>query len=119
MTVEIKDTLGQLPAFWDRNVIFFANMQSIFYDNHGELERLKQQVMGVETYGGRLIPIMNLIFKGENNLLVLERFPDQTLIRYFEKDLGLSLPNIVILSHSVYDSLLNQGDKLIHDKIPP
>ncbi|MHC4321017.1 MAG: ATP-grasp domain-containing protein [Planctomycetota bacterium] len=119
MTVEIKDTLGQLPAFWDRNVIFFANMQSIFYDNHGELERLKQQVMGVETYGGRLIPIMNLIFKGENNLLVLERFPDQTLIRYFEKDLGLSLPNIVILSHSVYDSLLNQGDKLIHDKIGP
>jgi len=83
------------------------------------LERLKQQVTGVETYGGRLIPIINLIFKGDNNLLVLERPPDQSLIRYFEKDLGLSLPNIAILSHSVYDSLLNQGDKLIRDEISP
>ncbi len=119
MTVEIKNIAGQLPQFWDRNVIFFANMQSIFYDNHGELESLKQQVKGVETYGGRFIPIMNLIFKGDNNLLVLERPSDQTLIRYFENDLGLSLPNIVILSHSVYDSILNQGDKLIHDEISP
>ena len=119
MSVEIKNIPGQLPAFWDRNVIFFANMQSIFYENHGGLERLKQQVTGVETYGGRLIPIINLIFRGDNNLLVLERPPDQTLIRYFEKDLGLSLPNMAILSHSVYDSLLNQGDKLIRDEINP
>jgi len=119
VSVEIKNIPGQLPAFWDRNVIFFANMQSIFYDNHGGLERLKQQVTGVETYGGRLIPIINLIFRGDNNLLVLERPPDQTLIRYFEKDLGLSLPNMAILSHSVYDSLLNQGDKLIRDEISP
>ncbi|MHC4308046.1 MAG: hypothetical protein ACYSR7_05430, partial [Planctomycetota bacterium] len=79
MTVKIKNIPGQLPEFWDRNVTFFANMQSIFYDNHSELERLKQQVTGVETYGGRLIPIINLIFRGGNNMLVLERPPDQTL----------------------------------------
>ncbi|MHC4454813.1 MAG: ATP-grasp domain-containing protein, partial [Planctomycetota bacterium] len=119
MTVEIKDITNQLPTFWNRSVIFFANMQSIFYDNHGELERLKQQVMGVDTYGGRLIPVINLIFKGDNNLLVLEKPPDQTLLRYFEEDLGLSLPNIAILSHSVYDSLITQVDKLLHDEINP
>lgn len=119
MTVEIKNIPGQLPSFWDRNVIFFANMQSIFYENRGELERLKQYVAGVETYGGRLIPIINLIFRRDNNLLVLERPPDQTLLRYFEKDLDLSLPNIAILSHSVYDSLLNKCDTLIHDEINP
>ncbi len=119
MTVEIKTIPGQLPAFWDRDVIFFANMLSIFYDNHGELERLKQHITGVETYGGRLIPIINLIFKGNNNLLVLEKPPDQTLVRYFQEDLGLSLPDIVILSHSVYDSLITQVDKLLHDEISP
>ncbi|MCP4252653.1 MAG: hypothetical protein GY775_04445, partial [Candidatus Scalindua sp.] len=73
----------------------------------------------VDTYGGRLIPIINILFKGDNNLLVLERPPDQTLLRYFEEDLNLSLPGITILSHSVYDTLLNQGDKLIHDEINP
>jgi len=117
MTVEVKIRPGQLPTFWDRDVIFFANLLSIFYDNHGELERLKQHVMGVETYGGRLVPIINLIFKGDNNLLVLEKPPDQTLVRYFQDDLGLSLPNIVILSHSVYDSLITQVNELLHDEI--
>ena len=119
MTVEVKTRPGQLPTFWDRDVIFFANMLSIFYDNHGELERLKQHVMGVETYGGRLIPIINLIFKGNNNLLVLEKPPDQTLIRYFQDDLGLSLPDIVILSHKVYDSLITHVNEMLHDEINP
>tara|TARA_B100000315_G_scaffold234848_1_gene249230 strand:- start:792 stop:1040 length:249 start_codon:yes stop_codon:yes gene_type:complete len=59
MTIEVKTRPVQLPTFWDRDVIFFVNMLSIFYDNHGELERLKQHVMGVETYGGRLVPIIN------------------------------------------------------------
>ena len=117
MTVEIKNIPGQLPAFWDRNVIFFANTQSIFYDNIDGLNSLKRQIKGVDTYGGRLIPIINILFKGDNNLLVLEKPPDQTLLRYFAEDLNLSLPNITILSHSVYDTLLNQGDKRIHDGI--
>ncbi|MDP6925355.1 MAG: hypothetical protein R2568_08165 [Candidatus Scalindua sp.] len=117
MTVEIKNIQGQLPAFWDRNVIFFANTQSIFYNNIGGLNSLKQLIKGVDTYGGRLIPIINILFKRDNNLLVLEKLPDQTLLRYFEEDLNLSLPNISILSHSVYDTLLIQKDKFIHDEI--
>ncbi|GAX59790.1 hypothetical protein SCALIN_C04_0278 [Candidatus Scalindua japonica] len=116
MTVTIKNIPGQLPAFWDRDVIFFANMQSIFYENRGGLERLNRLVTGVETYGGRLIPIINLVFKGNNNLLVLEKPPDQSLISYFEKDLGLHLPDITVLSHSIYDNLLNQCDTLINDE---
>ena len=50
MSVEIINKPGQLPAFWNRSIIFFANIQSIFFDNQGGLERLKQQVSGVETY---------------------------------------------------------------------
>ena len=30
MTVEVKTRLGQLPTFWDRDVIFFANMYLFF-----------------------------------------------------------------------------------------
>ena len=119
MVIEIKNISGQLPEFWDRNVIFFANTLSIFYDNIDGLNELKQQIKGVDTYGGRLIPIINILFRGDNNLLVLERPPDKTLLRYFEEDLNLSLPDITILSHSVYDTLLNQGDKMIHDEICP
>ncbi|MCP4413544.1 MAG: hypothetical protein GY808_13380, partial [Gammaproteobacteria bacterium] len=119
MVIEIKNISGRLPEFWNRDVIFFANTLSIFYDNIDGLNILKQQIKGVDTYGGRLIPIINILFKGDNNLLVLERPPDQTLLRYFEEDLNLSLPDISILSHSVYDTLLNQGDKLINDEINP
>ncbi len=119
MVIEIKNISGQLPEFWNRNVIFFANTLSIFYDNIDGLNILKQQIKGVDTYGGRLIPIINILFKGDNNLLVLERPPDQTLLKYFEEDLNLSLPDMTILSHSVYDTLLNQGDKLVHDEISP
>ena len=117
MRVEIKSIPGQLPTFWNRSVIFFANMCSIFYENCGELEKLKQQIGNLETYGGRLIPIIDLIFRSNNNLLVLEKPPDQTLMRYFQEDLGLSLPNIAILPHSTYETLLTQVDKLSHDGI--
>ena len=119
MSVEIKSMPGQLPTFWNRSVIFFANMCSIFYENCGGLEKLKQQVGNLETYGGRLIPIIDLIFRSNNNLLVLEKPPDQTLMRYFQEDLGLSLPNIAILPHSTYETLLTQVDKLRHDGINP
>ncbi len=119
MKIEIKNISGQLPEFWNRNVIFFANTLSIFFDNTDGLNKLKQQIKGVDTYGGRLIPIINILFKRDNNLLVLERPPDQTLLHYFEEDLNLSLPDIAILSHSVYDTLLNQEDKLIHDELSP
>ncbi len=119
MSVEIKSMPGQLPTFWNRSVIFFANMCSIFYENCGGLEKLKQQVGNLETYGGRLIPIIDLIFRSNNNLLVLEKPPDQTLMRYFQEDLGLSLPNIAILPHSTYETLLTQVDKLSHDGINP
>lgn len=119
MTVEVKTMPGKLPEFWDRSVIFFANTLSIFFENHDGLKSLKRQIKGVDTYGGRLIPIINLIFRGDNNLLVLEKPPDQTLMRYFQEDLELSIPNIAILSHATYDSLLNHADKLSHDEISP
>ncbi|MDR4498850.1 MAG: hypothetical protein MRK02_13175 [Candidatus Scalindua sp.] len=112
MSVKIRKKTGQLPDFWDRSIVFFANVLSIFFENSGEIENLKQQIHGMETYGGRLIPIIDILFKGQNNLLVLEKAPDQTLIKYFQEELSLSLPDIVIVPHSVYTTVLPEINKI-------
>ncbi|MCP5003751.1 MAG: hypothetical protein GY941_07320 [Planctomycetes bacterium] len=117
MPVEIKKRPGQLPDFWDRSIIFFANMLSIFFENNGEVENLKQEIAGLETYGGRLIPIINILFKGDSNLLVLEKLPDETIMDYFRDELGLSLPDIVIVPHSDYTTILPSIDKMNREGI--
>ena len=40
----------------------------------------------VDSYGGRLIPILNILFKGPDNVLILERPPDETLCNYFRHE---------------------------------
>lgn len=117
MSVEVKKRTGQLPEFWDRSIIFFANVLSIFFENYGEIENLKQEIEGLETYGGRLIPILNILFRGENNMLVLEKSPDETLMNYFREVLGLSLPDIVIVPHSDYTTILPNIDKTGREEI--
>jgi len=87
MSIEIKRILGRLPLFWDRNIIFFANIFSIFYENSGEIKTLKKQIEGVHTYGGRLVPILNLLFRKGGNLLVLENPPGKTLMWHFKEHL--------------------------------
>ena len=93
---------GHLPTFWDRSVVFFANLMALFYGNEGATQQLTDCVGGVETYGGRLCPLVNMLFNGPQNLLVLESEPDEALLRYFSEELGLSLPKLVVLPHSRY-----------------
>jgi len=96
---------GEMPRFWNRSSIFFANLLSIFYGNKGETETLRQQVGGLETYGGRLIPIIDLLFKGGDNLLVLEVPPDEMLLRHYSRELGLHIPKVEILPHKLYNNI--------------
>jgi hypothetical protein len=103
--IPIKIISGQMPQIWDRQVIFFANLLSLFYENHRETEILRQEVGAIESYGSRLVPIMNLLFQKANNLLILEKKPDAILLEYFRHTLGLSLPEILILPHASYLSL--------------
>ncbi|MEM7233126.1 MAG: hypothetical protein AAF517_13170 [Planctomycetota bacterium] len=91
---------GELPVFWDRSVVFFANLLDLFFGNEGETDALVEQVSGLEYYGGRLAPILDLIYRGRNNVLVVERAPSTELLSYFSS-LGLSLPQIVAQSGSV------------------
>lgn len=115
-----QDTNCAIPEFWDRNVLFFANLMSLFFGNEIELEELSSMVGEVDSYGGRLVPIINTIYKGKDNVLVLERAPDIALCQYFQTGLGLDLPRIEILSHQQYCASVQQAktwaDKyIVHD----
>ncbi|MFT5125113.1 MAG: hypothetical protein ACI9TH_004695 [Kiritimatiellia bacterium] len=94
--------IGQLPPSWNRSVIFFANLKSLFFGNQAERDFLLSEVRGVSTYGGRLIPLLNLLYHSEHNLLVLEEAPDPVLLQYFTQDLKLSIPEVRILPFDPY-----------------
>lgn len=93
---------GELPPFWPHRVVFFANLRALFYGNAEETQELCEIVGNVESYGGRLLPVLNLLFRGTDNALILEREPDLALHRYFADALGLSLPNHQVLDHHDY-----------------
>ena len=99
---------GRLPPFWDRSVVFFANLLSLFYGNEGGTESLRREVGRIESYGGRLYPIIDLIYKGGNNLLVLDKPPDAALADYFEHDLKLDLPDMAVLPYARYERFADQ-----------
>ena len=80
---QVIDTGSQLREFWDRSVFFFGNLKALFFGNEEQTRQLAKEVGGVESYGGRLIPVLNLIFRRANNILLLEREADRTLCSYF------------------------------------
>lgn len=99
----VTETCGVSPRFWEgRSVLFFANLLSLFFGNRGETYLLEQEISGVDSYGGRLLPVVSLLFPGGDNLLVLERQPDPALVEYLGATLGLVLPDMAILPHAGY-----------------
>ncbi len=100
--LEIKVRPGVLPETWDRTAVFFANLLSLFFGNEEETRLLRENVGRIETYGGRLIPIVDLLFRGGGNLLVLEKEPVPELIAFLREELGLDLPEVRVVPHSVY-----------------
>lgn len=108
--VAVLDTIGRTPQFWDRNVIFFANLLGLFFGNEEQTQMLSDEVGEVDSYGGRLLPILDLVYPGKGeNLLILERAPDDDLVEYFSETAGLSLPELEILAHPDY---LKLGEEL-------
>ncbi len=112
MSVNVKVAPGDLPEFWNESVVFFANILSLFYGNTTETAVLKQEVGALETYGSRLLPLINIMFRGRDNLLILESPPDQDLIAYFKSDLKLSLPTFKIVKQDIYESFEGQSEAL-------
>lgn len=95
-------THRQLPPFRKRRGAFVANLLSLFFGNEEETTLLKEEVGGIESYGGRLIPILSLLHDGAPCDLVLEKEPAPALLHYYRDDLGLCLPQLHTLSHDGY-----------------
>ncbi len=112
-----EDTENKIPEFWDRSVVFFANLLALFFGNEKQAKELADEVGEVDTYGGRVIPILNLIYRGGNNVLVLERTPDYSLCRYFENALGLDLPKVEILHHADFVDLPRNGERWTRERL--
>jgi hypothetical protein len=109
---------GRLPAFWDRSVIFFANLKSLFFGNVQQLGQLESEVSGVNTYGGRLITVIDTLFHSKSNLLVLEKAPNKSILNYLKDALQLSLPEILIVDPGVYSAIkLKDCDKELKYKM--
>lgn len=93
--MDVHQIPGKMPPLWpDRSVVFFANLHSLFYGNAAQTEELRRVISGANTYGGRLFPIVNLLFPAGGNLLVLEKPPESALATYFS-ELQLQLPETV------------------------
>lgn len=108
MSVKIHCIPGQLPPFWEnRRAIFFANLLSLFFGNSGETHALKREVGRIPSYGGRLLPIINTLFQGEHNLLVVDQAPNEALADYFMHSLGLTLPDVEVLPFADYQTFVS------------
>jgi len=90
-----RTSFDQLPPFWNRRVIFLSNIFSLFFGNIPQIKALHREVGALETYSGRMVPILDILFHKKGNLIVLEKNPPAALIDYF-KSIGLSLPEIIL-----------------------
>ncbi len=108
-------TLNTLPPAWDRSGVFVANLFSLFFGNRRQTDDLCAEVGRLETYGGRLVPVLGLMFQGSApNVVVLEQEPDRRLFDYFTGELKLVLPDMAVLPHRDYEKLAHQpGDPAV------
>jgi hypothetical protein len=102
MPVPITHQLGHLPRPAKRSVVFIANLQSIFFEQQEETQLLSATVNGIDSYGGRLVPILQFLYPGDHNLLILERPPAPELLAWYGDVLNLQTPQIAVLPHYAY-----------------
>ncbi|MCB1225311.1 MAG: hypothetical protein KDK99_05830 [Verrucomicrobiales bacterium] len=102
-SVPVRITEGCLPRMWEgKSAVFFANLLSMFFTNDSERRALQEAITFPESYGARLLPILNLLFPKARNLAILERGPDPDLCAYLSTVLGLELPEVRVLGHADY-----------------
>jgi len=65
----------------------------LFFGNVGAYLELERRILSLDSYGGRLVPLIPGLWDGENHL-VLERMPAPSILEYFSADLGLKLPQL-------------------------
>ena len=113
--------LGELPPFRKRRAAFVANLLCLFFGNEASTKLLRHEVGCIESYGGRLIPILKLLYQGGHCDLVVEEKPQAALLEYFADSLGLDLPDIYVLPHDEYLKVsqdLNREGRTTPSQIP-
>jgi hypothetical protein len=98
------------PPSWNRRVLFFSNIHSIFYGNVEETRQLMDEITGSHSYGGRVIAIIDLLFSQRPNAMVLEVAPEPSLMKYLAQNIGLSMPQHEILERTGYDRIAAAPD---------
>jgi len=99
----IKVSLDRLPTFHEESAIFLANLLGLFFGNEAETRMLANEVGEIDSYGARLMPVMDLLYRGtKSNLLILEREPVACLGQYFTDQVDLSIPEVGVLPHDEY-----------------
>lgn len=91
----VRANPGTVPPPRPGNVAYFANLSCMFFDNEELTEALQKRVETLSSYGGRLLPILSLLWNGDQNLLAIERLPLDLVQQYFDRELGLSLPRLL------------------------
>jgi hypothetical protein len=100
----VRVQLGEPPDLWPGSAIFFADLYAIFYGEPEKTRQLEENVSGFFGYGGRLIPMLGLLYRGPDNLLVLQEPVEPDLPGYFADRLGLTVPPIEVLDHRRYET---------------
>lgn len=90
----VKVRIRTLPDLWDQSAVFFANLECIFFGDPEKTREIVDNVTGFHGYGSRLIPILGLLFRGNENLLLLQELPEKATVEYFSQGLGLQIPDI-------------------------
>ncbi|MFC1523642.1 hypothetical protein ACFL6N_02505 [Thermodesulfobacteriota bacterium] len=88
---------GKSPRLWDKSVIFFANIDCIFFGDSEKTRAIIDNVAGFHGYGNRLIPVLGLLFRGNDNVLMVQEAPNKALLVFYSQVLGLKLPEIKVV----------------------
>ena len=102
--ITIDATPGRLPKTWERPVTFFSNIGSLFFGNDGAANALAKMVGALSSYGGRLAPVLTLIYGDHRHLLVVDQEPSLELLAYQHDILGLPELYLLIASPENYQS---------------
>lgn len=104
-------TTSSLPPAWDRPGIFVSNLFSLFFGNEGQTADLCSEVGRLESYGGRLVPVLGLMYQGDSpNGVVLEEPPAAEILAYFADELGLDVPDLHAMGHDDYKAVGANGN---------
>jgi hypothetical protein len=114
----IKVQPAEPPPSWDRRALFFSNLHSIFYDNAEETHQLMNEITGSHSYGGRVLSILDLLFHGRPNLMLLEVAPEPSLVAYLADVLGLPVPQWEIVKLADYERLASADGTLRLHRTP-